>query len=111
VAKAVKRHTEAIEKETSADRAARLTANATKWIAFLTAVLVIIASLQLYEIIEGGKDTTAIANAAKQQAYAAHQIAEEGKGDGAAETAGAAGYQDDFVGEFIAHGIFPRDRY
>ena len=63
------------EKESAADRAARLTANATRAIAWLTLFIAVIAGLQLYELFEGGADTTAIAKAAKQQARSARQIA------------------------------------
>jgi hypothetical protein len=55
-------------RETPVDRAARLTAAATVWIAVFTVVLALVGLGTLYEIIEGGSDTHDLAVAAKTQA-------------------------------------------
>jgi hypothetical protein len=59
------------EKESTADRAAKRSADATYAIAAFTIVLAIVAVLTLVEVIEGGGDTKAIAEATKHSAYAA----------------------------------------
>jgi hypothetical protein len=71
------------EQETTADRAARVTANATVWMAVFTALLfvlngitVLILSNQLKEMHEGGVDTHALAQASSDQADAAQQFSD-----------------------------------
>lgn len=59
------------EKENPLDRAARITAKATVWIAFFTVVMALVGVGTLYEIIDGGKDTRALAVAAGKQADSA----------------------------------------
>lgn len=61
-----RKHIAETEKESTQDKAARLTAKATKWIAFLTFVMVVFNAFTLWEIYRGGADTTKIANAADQ---------------------------------------------
>jgi hypothetical protein len=63
------------QKESPVDRAARLTATATVWIAIFTVVMGLVAIGTLYEIIEGGTDTHTLAEAAKKQAEKADTIA------------------------------------
>lgn len=70
--------------ETPADKAARITATATKWMAVFTFVLVlctgatvVILRLQLKEMHEGGTDTHELAVQAKGQATAASQAARD----------------------------------
>lgn len=58
------------------DRAARLTATATVWIAIFTVVLAGVGVLTLFELIEGGADTKALVTASKQQANAASDQAD-----------------------------------
>jgi hypothetical protein len=64
----VKRKTQEREtkknEESSSDRAARRTADATYWIAAFTIVLALVSALTLYEVIEGGTDTHKLALAA-----------------------------------------------
>lgn len=60
------------EGEQPADKAARRTADATWWIAIFTIVLAIVGFITLYEVIEGGDDTRALAVAADKQAVAAN---------------------------------------
>jgi hypothetical protein len=74
------------EKESSADRAARVTASATKWMAFFTFVLaatsvgtVWILRNQLTEMHKGGIDTHDLAVAAGKQADAAKAQSEQAK--------------------------------
>jgi len=55
-------------KETPADRAVRVTATATIWMAIFTFVLAFVGIVTLIEIIEGGQDTHDLAVAAKDQA-------------------------------------------
>jgi hypothetical protein len=64
------------QEESPADRAARITASATRSIAWLTAAVCLIALIQLLEIIEGGADTKAIADAAQKQVCAANRSAD-----------------------------------
>jgi hypothetical protein len=56
------------EQENPVDRAARLTAKATVWIAMFTVVMALVGLGTLYEIIEGGSDTHDLAVAAGKQA-------------------------------------------
>lgn len=70
------------QRESSADRAARRTANATVWMAIFTVVLsfvsvgtLLVLKRQLKEMHEGGVDTHALAEAAKQQSCAAKSFA------------------------------------
>jgi hypothetical protein len=56
------------ENESPTDRAARRTAHATVWIAAFTVVMALVGAGTLYEIIEGGRDTHALAVAAGKQA-------------------------------------------
>jgi hypothetical protein len=56
------------ENEDPVDRAARLTAKATVWIACFTVVMALVGVGTLYEIIEGGTDTHDLAVAAGKQA-------------------------------------------
>lgn len=51
------------EKETTQDRAARRTANATVWIAGVTILMALFNGLTLYEIYQGGNDTHILAQA------------------------------------------------
>lgn len=64
------------ENETTEQRAARVTATATAWIAWFTVILAAASLLTLYEVVEGGKDTHVLAEAAKAQADAAVKLAE-----------------------------------
>jgi hypothetical protein len=71
------------EQETTADRAARVTANATVWMAVFTVLLfvlngitVFILSIQLKEMHEGGIDTHALAKASENAADAASDQAD-----------------------------------
>jgi hypothetical protein len=59
------------ENEKPEERAARLTATATVWIAIFTIVLAIVAGLTLVELILSGADTKALVGAAAKQATAA----------------------------------------
>jgi hypothetical protein len=61
--------------ETIEQKAARLTAEATRWIAIFTVVMAIVAGLTLWNLIAGGADTKALVEASKQQAIAARQFA------------------------------------
>lgn len=56
------------EKESSTDRAARITATATVWIAAFTVAMALVGLGTLYEIVEGGADTHDLAVQAKRQA-------------------------------------------
>jgi hypothetical protein len=56
------------ENENPADRAARLTAKATVWIAAFTVIMALVGIGTLYEIVEGGSDTHDLAVAAGKQA-------------------------------------------
>ena len=58
------------ENETPTDKAARRTADATVLIAIFTVVLAGVSGITLYEVIEGGNDTHALAMAANDQATA-----------------------------------------
>jgi hypothetical protein len=62
--------------ETTEQKAARLTAEATRWIAIFTVVMAIVAALTLWELIQGGADTKALVAASKQQANAASDQAD-----------------------------------
>jgi len=64
------------EKESPADKAARVTASATRWMAIFTVVLAIVAILTLCVLIQGGADTKALVDAAKKQACAASKNAQ-----------------------------------
>jgi hypothetical protein len=55
------------EKESSADKAVRVTATATVWMAFFTFVLAFVGIVTLIEIIRGGTDTHDLALAAENQ--------------------------------------------
>ena len=59
------------QNETPEQQAARRTATATWWIAIFTIVLAFVGGITLYEVIEGGSDTHALAVAAGKQAEAA----------------------------------------
>ncbi|MGD1096774.1 MAG: hypothetical protein ABSB35_32875 [Bryobacteraceae bacterium] len=59
------------EPKSSADKAADRTATATVWIAIFTIILALVSGFTLYEVIEGGTDTHALAVAAGKQAEAA----------------------------------------
>jgi hypothetical protein len=89
--------------ETPQDRASRVTANATHAIAWLTLAVALIAGLQLWELIQGGDDTKAIATAAQQQACAARQIAAASERNAAAAEgfATSAGHISDGVGSAV----------
>lgn len=58
------------QSETPEQRAARLTATATIWIAVFTVILAIVGGITLYEVIAGGEDTSKLAQAAVNQAAA-----------------------------------------
>jgi hypothetical protein len=62
-------------KESSADKAARKTADATVWIAAFTVVLALVSSWTLYEIHAGGADTHKLAEAAQDQAIQMKELA------------------------------------
>ena len=62
-------------KENPADRAARITANATVWLAVFTVVLAAVSSWTLYEIHAGGADTHKLAEAARDQAIQMKELA------------------------------------
>jgi hypothetical protein len=61
--------------ETTEQEAARLTAEATRWIAVFTVVMAIVAGLTLWELIQGGADTRALVDASRKQACAASKSA------------------------------------
>jgi hypothetical protein len=65
--------------ETPTDTAARRTATATVWIAIFTVMLAVVNVITLYEVIEGGADTHALAVAAGKQADAATALAHQAK--------------------------------
>lgn len=67
------------EHENPVDRAARITAKATVWIATFTVVMALVGVGTLYEIIEEGKDTHDLAVAAGKQAEAAGKQADRMK--------------------------------
>jgi methyl-accepting chemotaxis protein len=92
------------EKEGPADKAARVTATATLWIALFTLVLAILSGLTWWEIHTGSADTKALAEAAKKQADSTHDLAVQAKNqadrtkdvaDAAKEQAEAAKSQSD----------------
>jgi hypothetical protein len=56
------------ENETATDRAVRITATATVWMAIFTLVLTFVGIVTLVQLIEGGQDTHDLAEAAKKQA-------------------------------------------
>jgi hypothetical protein len=71
------------EKESSADRSARLTASATFWMAAFTLILALTNGLTIWVLIRGGSDTRDLvkasqdaANAASDQADAAQQFSD-----------------------------------
>jgi len=63
------------EKETSDQKALRITASATKWMALFTCVLAILSFLTWWEIHTGGVDTHNLALAARDQATAVKDLA------------------------------------
>ena len=67
------------KKENPADKTARLTTQATIWIAMFTVVLAILSGLTWWEIRTGGADTHDLAVAAKDQATAAKDLASAAK--------------------------------
>lgn len=80
--------------ESTADRAARLTAAATLWMAFFTAVLSVVSYLQFHELISAGAQTdklidqtTRFADAAKVSAAASKAAAEAAATNNALEKA------------------------
>lgn len=81
------------EKETSVERAARLTSQATIWIAVFTVAMAIFAGGTLYEVIDGSSDTHKLAQAAKDQSQAALVLA-------AQEMPGTPKIQVDWVGAY-----------
>jgi hypothetical protein len=79
------------KEETAADKAARITAAATKWMAIFTFILVLVTlgtllvlRSQLREMQSGGKDTHDLADAAGKQQEATGNIAEASKQQAAA---------------------------
>lgn len=67
------------EQENPVDRAARITAKATAWIAVFTVVMALVGIGTLYEIIEGGGDTHDLAVAAGKQADRMKDLADRMK--------------------------------
>jgi hypothetical protein len=59
------------KKESPTDRAARITATSTIWIAVFTVVLAVVGGITLFEVMEGGSDTHDLAQAAKTQSQQA----------------------------------------
>jgi hypothetical protein len=59
------------EAQSSEEKAAWRTANATLWISFFTIILTLVGCLTLYEVISGGSDTHALLEATQRLAKAA----------------------------------------
>jgi hypothetical protein len=84
------------ENENPVDRAARLTAKATVWIAVFTVLMAVVALGTLYEIIIGGSDTHSLAEAANDQSRAAMVQA-------IIQVPGTPSIQADWVGVYLGY--------
>lgn len=84
--------------ESADQKTAKLTAEATRWIAVFTVVMAIVAGLTLWELIQGGADTKALVDASKKQACAASKSAKASQ-DFAATAALINGNINDAVGK------------
>jgi len=82
--------------EINEQKAARLTAEATRWIAIFTVVLAIVAGLTLWQLIQGGADTKALVTASQQQANGASDQA-----DAAQQFSGAADEISQGIGQAV----------